>query len=153
MSGELATFLTAMTPIGELRAAIPLALGVYKMSPLSAFFWSILGNISAAAIVLLLIKPVSDFLINRFSIFERFFNFLFARTRKKFSDTQIKWGSLALIIFVAIPLPVTGGWSGALAAYLFGIPFRRALFLISVGIIIAGLIVTGAILGVIKAFY
>lgn len=153
MNSELAVFLTAMTPVGELRAAIPLALGIYKMSPLSAFFWSILGNISAVAVVLLLIKPVSDFLITRFSFFERFFNFLFARTRKKFSDTEIKWGALALIIFVAIPLPMTGGWSGALVAYLFGIPFKRALPLISIGVVIAGVLVTVASLGIIKAFY
>lgn len=153
MTNELAVFLTAMTPVGELRAAIPLAMGVYKMSPLLAFFWSVLGNIAAVAIILVLIKPVSEFLVLHFSFFDRFFKFLFARTRKNFSASQLKWGELALIIFVAIPFPATGGWSGALVAYIFGIPFKRAMALISIGITIAGILVTAASLGIIKAFY
>lgn len=153
MSGELATFLTAMTPVGELRAAIPLALGVYKMSPLSAFFWSVAGNIFVVFIILALIKPVSEFLSSHFRIFDRIIKYLFARTRRNFSSTQEKWGALALVVFVAIPFPATGGWSGALVAYLFGIPFWRALFLISTGVIIAGIIVLGVSLGAIKLFF
>ncbi len=153
MSGELATFLIAMTPVGELRAAIPLALGFYKMSVFSAFFWSVSGNIAAVIIILILIKPVSGFLISHFPFFNRFLKYLFARTRKNFSASQIKWGELALIIFVAIPFPATGGWSGALVAYLFGIPFKRALFLISAGVVIAGVLVMAVSLGILKAFF
>ncbi len=153
MSGELATFLTAMTPVGELRAAIPLALGVYKMPVLSAFIWSVAGNILAAALVLYFVGPISDYLSARWTFHKRFLEYLFSRTRKKFNHTRGAWGSLALIIFVAIPLPMTGGWSGALAAYLFGIPFRQALALISIGIFIAGLLVSGASVGILNAFF
>lgn len=153
MSGELATFLTAMTPIGELRAAIPLALGVYKMSPLSAFLWSVAGNISAVFIVLSLVGPISEFFNSRWKFFDRITKFLFSRTRRKFNAAQEKWGALALIVFVAVPLPVTGGWTGALVAYLFGIPFWRALGLISAGVVIAGVIVLGVSLGVVKIFF
>lgn len=153
MSPELAVFLTAMTPIGELRAAIPLALGIYKMPALSAFLLSVAGNIFAAAIVLFIICPVSDFLSIHWKFFKKTLNYLFARTRKNFTDAQAKWGAIALIVFVAIPLPMTGAWSGALAAYLFGIPFKRALLLISAGVIIAGILVAGASLGAIKAFF
>ena len=75
--------------------------------------------------------------------FDKFFTFLFERTRRKHSKKFEKWGALALITFVAIPLPITGGWSGALAAFVFGIPFKKALPLIFSGVIIAGVIVTG----------
>lgn len=153
MSSELAVFLTAMTPVGELRAAIPLALGVYKMAPLGAFFWSVSGNIFAAFIVLTLAKPVSEFLCSRWQFFDKITKYLFARTRRNFNVTQEKWGALALVIFVAIPLPMTGGWSGALAAYLFGMPFWRSIFLISTGIFIAGVLVLGASLSLIHAFF
>ncbi len=153
MSEELAVFLTAMTPVGELRAAIPLALGVYKMPLLSAFFWSVAGNIFAVFAVLSLIKPLSEFLCSRWKIFDKITKFFFARTRKNFSSAQEKWGALALVVFVAIPFPATGGWSGALVAYLFGMPFWRAFFLISTGVFIAGLIVLGASLGAIKLFF
>ena len=54
------------------------------------------------------------------------------------------------MIFVAIPLPFTGAWTGALCAFVFGIPFRKALIAIAGGVIIAGLIVTLTTLGIIK---
>lgn len=153
MIPEIKVFLTAMTPIGELRAAIPLAIGFYKMAPLAAFFWSVAGNIFAAVLVLRLAGPVSSFLGSRWNFFKKFLDYLFARTRRKFNKAQKKWGALALIIFVAIPLPMTGGWSGALVSYLFGIPFWLALFLIGAGIIIAGIFVLGASMGAIKIFF
>jgi uncharacterized membrane protein len=57
-----------------------------------------------------------------------------------------QYGAPGLIIFVAIPLPVTGAWTGALAAYLFGIEFRRSMAAIAVGVLIAGLIVAAVCL-------
>ena len=72
----------------------------------------------------------------------KFLNWLFERTRKKTKDKIEKYGDLALIIFVAIPLPNTGAWTGTLAAWLFGIPMKRALLNIFYGVLIAGVIVT-----------
>ena len=63
-----------------------------------------------------------------------------------------RWGALALVLFVAIPLPFTGPWSGALVAYLFEIPFKYALPLIGLGILIYGCLVLGVSLGVISWF-
>ena len=57
-----------------------------------------------------------------------------------------------MVIFVAIPLPITGAWTGSVAAFLFGIPFKRALGLIFIGVLISGLIVTFLTLGIIKIF-
>lgn len=147
---QLTVLFTAMAPISELRGAIPLALGIYKMPVVEAFFWSVLGNIISVIILLWFLEPVSRFLMTHFRIMNRFFNWLFERTRKRHKEALKRWGPVALVIFVAIPLPITGGWTGSLVAFVFGIPFKKALPLIFLGILIAGLVVTLASLGIIK---
>jgi uncharacterized membrane protein len=147
---ELSVFIISMLPVSELRGAIPVAIGIYHLDPVSAYLLSMVGNIVPVVIILKYIEPVSKYLMSRSKIFNYFFTWVFARTRKKFNGGFEKWGSLALITFVAIPLPMTGGYSGAIAAFVFGIPFKKALPLISIGVIIAGLIVTGLTLGILK---
>lgn len=139
---EAATALIAMIPIAELRAALPVALLVYKMPFWSAFFWSVLGNMLPIFFIVYLLRPTADFLIRHWGLARKFFDWWFSRVRRKFEKGILKYGiNLALVLFVAIPLPITGAWSGAVAAYLFGIPPRRALILIAIGVIIAGIIV------------
>ncbi len=139
---EAATALVAMIPIAELRVALPVAILVYKMSFWAAMFWSVLGNMLPIFFIVYLLKPVADFLIKHWHPAKRFFDWWFSRVRRKFEGGALKYGiNLALVIFVAIPLPLTGAWSGAVAAFLFGIPPRRALILITTGVIIAGIIV------------
>jgi uncharacterized membrane protein len=149
---ELATFLIAMIPVGELRASIPIAIQVYHLTWYSSFIWSVLGNSLAVALILLLLEPISKFLMKHFKIFNRFFTWLFRRTRKKYSKNIERGGALALVTFVAIPLPMTGGWSGALIAFVFGIPFKKAFPLISLGVLIAGVIVTLLTVGISFSF-
>ncbi len=151
ISPELATLLIAMLPIAELRGAIPMAVGVYHLSPLAAYFLAVIGNIIPVIFILWLIDPISGFLMKKVKLCRRFFSWLFERTRANHSHKFEKWGALALITFVAIPLPMTGGWTGALAAFVFGIPFKKALPLISLGIMIAGVIVLGMSLGIAEA--
>lgn len=141
-SPEAATALIAMIPIAELRVALPVALLVYKMSFWSALFWSVLGNMVPIFFIVWLISPVVKLLTKHFKWADKFFSWWFNRVRYKFEQGALKYGiNLALVIFVAIPLPLTGAWSGAVAAFLFGIPSRRALILITIGVIIAGIIV------------
>ncbi len=148
MSPQLITIIVAMLPISELRGAIPLAMGVYGLSPLTAFLLAIFGNIIPIIFLLWLLGWTSDYLSRHFYYFNRFFAWLFERTRKKHNHRFEVWGNLALILFVAIPLPMTGGWSGTVAAFVFGIPFKRAFPLICLGIVIAGIIVTLASMGI-----
>lgn len=142
--------IVAMLPIAELRGAIPLALGVYHLSPLSAFAWAVLGNTIPVVFLLWLLEPISNYLSRHFYFLNRFFAWLFGMTKKKHSQKFEIWGSLALITFVAIPLPLTGGWSGAVAAFVFGIPFKKAFPSVFLGIVIAGVIVTLASIGVLS---
>ena len=150
MIAELKVFLIAMSPIFELRGSIPMALGVYHLSVWSAFLISVLGNIVPIIFILLLLESVSGYLSRHSRFFSRFFAWLFERTRKKHAKTFERWKDLALMIFVAIPVPFTGAWTGALCAFVFGIPPKRAFPLITGGVVIAGIIVTLTTLGVIK---
>ena len=140
---EVATMLLAMLPIAELRVALPVALLVYKFTLLKAFFWSILGNIIPVIFLIWLLGPVVDFLSKNSKMIEKFFNWWFERVGKRFEKKSLKYGvSLALILFVAIPLPITGAWSGSVAAFLFRIEKKRALGLIFCGVLLASVIVT-----------
>lgn len=139
---QAATMLIAMLPIAELRVSIPIALSVYKLSIFSSLFWSVLGNIIPAIIIIRYINPISVWLRKKSRMMEKFFNWWFAKTKGKFQKSYLKYGGLALVIFVAIPLPMTGAWTGALAAFLFGIPTRRAIWLVLAGVVIAGIIVS-----------
>lgn len=147
---EIAVFVVAMLPISELRGAIPLAIFRLGLSAPEAFLWSVTGNSLAGIIVVLLLEPVSS-VLRRFAVFDQFFTWLFDRTRRKHEKSFERYADLALLIFVAIPLPMTGAWSGAVAAFVFGISKRSAIPMIILGVIGAGIIVTLVSTGVIQA--
>jgi uncharacterized membrane protein len=142
ITSQLAVFFTAMTPIGEIRAAIPLGLGVYKLNLYSVFIIAVIGNLIAAVIILYILEPLSKFLMRKFKPANRFFTWLFNRTRRKYSKKFEKYSGFALAVFVGIPLPMTGAWTGALIAFVFGISPKKAILDILMGIIMAGIIVT-----------
>ena len=148
VSHELITFILAMAPISELRGAIPYAVGVAEMAWQKAFIIAVVGNFVPVIPILYLIGPVSDKL-RRFRAFDRFFDWLFARTRRK-GKLIAKFEIIGLILFVATPLPVTGAWTGTLAAFLFGVKKKLAIPAIFLGICIAGVVVTLATTGVIS---
>jgi uncharacterized membrane protein len=141
MSPELQTFFLSMTPIFEGRTVIPIAMLVYQMNPLSAYFWAILGNIIPIFVILIFLEPVSLWLSKHFSFMEKFFNFLFERTRKNYDERVKKYGYLALAIFTAIPLPITGAWTASLAAFLFGLSYVKSVIAIICGVLLAGVFV------------
>lgn len=125
-------------PVSELRGAIPLALSFGMPAP-KAFWLSVTGNLIPIIPILFLLEPVSNRL-RRFRIWSRYFDWLFERTRKRAKQVQ-RYEFLGLILFVAIPLPMTGAWTGAIAASLFKVKFRYAVAAIVLGVLIAGVIV------------
>jgi len=139
-----------MTPIGELRLAIPLALIKFNLTIGQAYVLSVLGNMIPVIFWLLFLEKISGFLSKHSSSFKTFFNWLFARTRRRIAGRYRAIGYATLVLLVAIPLPVTGAWTGTAAAYLLGIPFWRALGLIGAGVAIAGVVITLASLGIIS---
>lgn len=145
---EFIVFFIASLPVSELRGAIPYALAI-GISWQKAYIISVAGNFLPVIPILLLLGRVSESLSNRYSFFDRFFTWLFERTRSK-SELIERFEALGLILFVAIPLPVTGAWTGCAAAFIFRIPLRHAIPAIIAGIFISGSIVTLASLGVIS---
>ena len=148
----LAIVLIATVPIFELRGAIPyayspLAGGWGQLHPLATYLLAVLGNALPVAPILLLLGPVERRLRHRRSV-DRFLTWLFARTERR-SGLIRRYEALGLILFVAIPAPMTGAWTGAVAAYLFRLPLRFALPCIILGVAVAGVIVTLASLGVV----
>lgn len=137
---EIAVVALGAMPVSELRGALPLALAL-GFSPLKAYILAFIGNLLPVIPLLFLLQPVASKL-RHIKIFERFFDWLFERTRRKATLIE-KFEALGLILFVAIPLPVTGAWTGCVAATLFKIRFRYALLAIVLGVVIAGFIVLG----------
>lgn len=149
---ELATFFIAFIPIGELRASIPIGILTYKLPWWSVYIFSVLGNMVPVFFILWWLEPVYKFLDKRSRFFHKFFDWLFSRTRKKLEAKVKKHGFWALMLFVMIPLPVTGAWTGSLAAFLFGINYKKALLATFLGVLISGVIVTLITLGAFDAF-
>jgi len=139
----------SLLPISELRGGLPLALS-FHMSAAKAFWLSVLGNSLFVIPALVLMETGTNFL-RRLKACDVFFTWLFHRTRRN-SEAVQKYGALGLILFVAIPLPMTGAWSGCIAAYLFGIKFRYAFPAIMVGIVCAAGIVLLTCMGATTVF-
>lgn len=138
---ELAVFVTSMLPIVELRGALPLAINLYHIPWAKAFIISYIGNLVPVPFILLVLKPVVA-LLSRIKPIGKFFTWLFERTRKKSSAMIERYEEIGLLLFVAIPLPGTGAWTGALIAFLFGLDFKKSFLVIALGVFIAGVIVT-----------
>ena len=130
----------AAVPVIELRGAIPAGINVLRRRWWEVLPIAIAGNMLPVPFILLTLGPLSHGLM-RFRVGRRFFEWLFARTRRKTAGIE-KYETLGLAIFVAIPLPATGAWTGAIAAFLLGIRFHHALWSILLGVWVAGVIMT-----------
>ena len=142
MPKELITILIALSPLAELRGAIPVAMVIFHFSWFKAFILSFLGNILFIIPLLWFLEKFSNFLMAKSQFWRKLFNWIFERTRVKIEAKYKRYSHWALVIFVAIPLPMTGAWTGSIAAYLLGINKKKAFLLISLGVFLAGCIVT-----------
>ncbi len=142
LSPELITFLVAALPVAEVRGAIPVGIALHLSYP-EAFCWAVLGNLLPVVPLLLFLDPVADWL-RRFPIWRSFFEWLFARAAAKGKIVE-RYEALGLAIFVAIPLPMTGAWTGCAVASLFKLRFVSALWSIAAGVLGAGLLVSLAV--------
>lgn len=138
----------AMVPIIEIRGSIPVGIGVYDMAPFAVLLWSVAGNILVGAVVLWILEPLIRYGIYRIPPLGRLWERYILRIEKNHTEKFEKWGSLALILFVAIPLPMTGVVTGAVAAAIFQVPRLRALGLLAIGSAMAGIIITLVSVGI-----
>ena len=131
----------SMMPFPELRGAIPIAITVYKMNPFVSYFLAVTGNIIPIYPVLVSLDAITRKL-RRFRTLDAQFDRLFSKTCRCHSEKFEKYGTIALIPIVALPLPMTGAWSGCVAAFIFGIQKRHSFPAIVAGIILSGVIIT-----------
>lgn len=128
-----------MVPVIELRGAIPIALAK-DIEPWVAFMLAVFGNMLPVPFILVFVRSVFNWM-KKYEKLGRIVTKLEARAESK-SESVRKYELVGLCILVAIPLPGTGAWTGALVAALMKMRIRRALPTIFVGVVIAGVIVT-----------
>ncbi len=148
----LATILMAMTPVGELRLAIPVAVLGYHLPIWQVFILSVLGNFIPVAVILLFAGKFHKWVESKSGFFNRGWINALARAQKKFSGDYKKYGLVGLMIFIGIPLPMTGAYTGALAAFVFGISFKQSWIYVLGGLLISGIITILLTVGVGKMF-
>ncbi|MBR0236387.1 MAG: small multi-drug export protein [Clostridia bacterium] len=143
---KIAVFLCSMLPIIELRGSIPLGAACGIPWYLN-FIISIAGNLLPVPFILLLIKKILEWMKTT-KAFSRFALWLEKRAEKNKGKLE-KGVFLGLMLFVAIPIPGTGAWTGALLAALSGTKFKTSMLAIAIGVILAGIIMTLASYGVV----
>ena len=150
MAGKaLMTFGVAMVPVLELRGAIPMGVAA-GLPPAAACCAAILGTLLPVPFIMLLVRRVFDWLRGT-AFFGPKIVWLERRAHLKGRLVR-KYRLPGLMILVAIPLPGTGAWTGALVAALLDIRLRHALPAIFLGVVIAGVITTAVTMGVIHLF-
>lgn len=142
----LIIFLISMVPIVELRGSIPLGATSFANTPaldfLPNYIASVLGNFLPVPFILLFIRKILQWMKST-KHFSKIALWL-EKKAKKGSDKVMRYASLGLFLFVAIPLPGTGAWTGALIASLLNMRMKYALPSILVGVLVAGAIMTCA---------
>lgn len=145
LHGILITFFVSMVPVLELRGAIPLGVAA-GMSPIAALLVAMIGNMVPVPFIILFIRRIFHWLRDKGKI-GALVEKLERRAEQK-SDVVKKYAGIGLCILVAIPLPGTGAWTGALVAALMNMRLKRALPYIFLGVVIAGFIITCLTYGV-----
>ncbi|MBE7041275.1 MAG: small multidrug export protein [Ruminococcaceae bacterium] len=139
ISNELVIFIVSMLPVVELRGAIPLGV-VLNTKPLITFCLAVIGNLLPVPFIILCARPVVDFFL-RVKYLRPIGNWLENKVRKN-SHKITKYKVGGLFLFVAIPLPGTGAWTGALLAALMNMRLKNAFPSIALGVVAAGILMT-----------
>ena len=150
MPHEVAVILLSMIPVAELRLAIPLAITQYGLDSIEALILCCIGNLIPVPFIVLFIRKIFKWM-KQFKIFRTIVEKLEERGNAK-RHTVEKYEFWGLFLFVAIPLPGTGAWTGALIAGLMDMRLKRALPSIIMGVLTAGVVVTLMTTGVLKIF-
>ena len=152
----LITAVLSFMPISELRGAIPFAIA-NDIPWYWAFPFAVVLNALVAPACWIFLATVHKLLYGAspetgIRWYKNFFDRFVERARRKLSIGVEKWGWLGIAVFVAIPLPMTGAWTGTLGAWILGVSKRRTMAAVVLGVIVAGIIVTAVVVFGIEAF-
>ena len=149
----LIVFLISMVPIIELRGAIPYAVG-FGLPLLPSYIIAVLGNMLPVPLIFFFARKVLEWGKDK-KIIGKFFTFCLEKGNKGGQKLLSKAGRsvyLALFLFVGIPLPGTGAWTGTLAASLLNLDFKKSVIAIMAGVVLAGIIMGVLSLGIFNIF-
>lgn len=147
----LIVMVVSMLPVAELRGGIPLGILFLDMPWYTVYVLAVAANIAVVPVIWWVLGPMER-LLRKLGFMDRFLTWLFERTRRKSSKHIETYEELGLFLFVALPLPGTGAWTGALIAYLFDLPRHKSLWIIGMAVAVAGIIVLALVGGGIGIF-
>ncbi|MCI9231686.1 small multi-drug export protein [uncultured Acetatifactor sp.] len=148
----LFVFFVSMVPLIELRAAVPIALGM-DLPVIPSYIVCILGNMLPVPIIYLFARKVLEWGADK-PVIGKFFTFCLEKGHKGGEKLKEKAGRglfVALLLFVGIPLPGTGAWTGTLAASLLDMDFKSSVIAVLFGVVLAGIIMGLASAGLLGA--
>ena len=142
------TVLISMVPVVELRGAIPAAIGL-GLHPALAFFAAVVGNLIPVPFIIIFIRKIFNWMRKHMPRLNRLVDRLEEKGKSK-KDAILKSEFWGIFAFVAIPLPGTGAWTGALIAAMLDMRLKRAFPAIAFGVLVAGIAVVAISLGVVS---
>ncbi|MGF7185077.1 putative membrane protein [Desulfitispora alkaliphila] len=140
-------FIMSMIPVTELRASIPIGIAL-GLDPTTTWFMAVLGNLVPILPIYFLLKPGIK-ILSYFKLGESIIDKIFAKTRSK-SEKVKKYGVVGLALFVSIPAPGTGVWTGTLLAFLFNLKPGPMFAAQIIGVVTSATIVSLASLGILE---
>lgn len=147
-------FFISMVPIVELRGAIPIAVGM-GLDKLPSFIIAIIGNMIPVPFIYLFARKILTWGKNK-KIIGKICKFCLNKGEKGGKKLESKAGKglyVALLLFVGIPLPGTGAWTGTLAASILNMDFKKSVIAVTFGVLLAGLIMMGISFGVFELIF
>ena len=150
-SGEfLLTVLVSMVPVVELRGGIPFGVGV-GLPVWAAFLAAVIGNLIPVPFIIVYIRRIFQWMRRRIPRLNRMVDALERKAHLK-GQKVTKYKYLGLMLFVAVPLPGTGAWTGSLAAAFLDMPLRKAIPSVVAGVLVAGAAISVLTYGIVNLF-
>jgi uncharacterized membrane protein len=147
---ELIVFIISLMPLLELRGGL-IAASLLNINPWTSYIICIIGNVIPVPFILLFINKILEWMSNsRIKWMNKTANWLYKKAKKN-KEKIDKYGYLGLVLFVGVPLPGTGAWTGCLAASVFNMNRKKSFFCIMSGIIIASIIMMIISFGLLKS--
>ncbi|MCK5672865.1 MAG: small multi-drug export protein [Spirochaetales bacterium] len=133
------TAFLSLLPISELRGAIPYAIA-NGLSPVFTWFYCVILNAAVGPLVYIFLSTFHKLLI-KYNWYKNLFERFVEKTRHKVENKVKKYGYLGITLFVAIPLPITGAYTGTLGSWILGLEPKKTFLSVLIGVVISGTIV------------
>lgn len=131
-------------PTLELRFSIPWGILKLGMDPWLVFVVAVISNILLGIVFYSLIDVFMK-IVSKIKILDKFYKYYIGKTQKKIKKYVDKYGELGAAVFIGIPLPLSGVYSGAIGAYIIGLPFRKFVVASVIGVLMAAVVVTAVV--------